>query len=558
MRAHLARRLLSLAPLTALLLVPAAAVHAQGRIIVVNADGPGEGFNDPTPAAPVGGNPGTTRGQQRLNVFQAAADVWADLLKPTTDVFVQATFDVMPANILGVAGTTFVFHSFPGAELPGTWYHSALADKLAGVDLNPGFADIGATFNSAITFYLGLDNDHGALTDLLVVVLHELGHGLGFANFVNEVNGALFMGRPDVYSQYTLDVTTGRTWNEMTDSGPPAFASAERAASALNVRKVSWSGRHVNQAVPQVLSPGEPMLRVLSPAGLGPFLIGTAAFGAALTADGVSGSVVQALDGVGVAADGCEALTNAAEVAGNIALVDRGGPCGFTVKVKNAQDAGAMAALIADNVAGSPPAGLGGVDPTITIPSARMTLADGNTLKASLAVGVQANMGLDLSVLAGTDRVRGLMMVAALDPVALGSSISHYEAVAFRNQLMEPGINPDLTHSVQPPEDLTLPQLIDVGWFSDHDGVADGVDACLGSDLRPSVVVAGCDSGVPNTLSADGCSIGDRVKACSEGATNHGGFVSCVAHLTNGLVASGLISGKNKGAIQSCAARSRP
>src|SRR5262245_50033932 len=42
-------------------------------IRVLNKDNPGEGFNDPTPVAPVGGNTGTTLGQQRLLAFQHAA-----------------------------------------------------------------------------------------------------------------------------------------------------------------------------------------------------------------------------------------------------------------------------------------------------------------------------------------------------------------------------------------------------------------------------------------------------------------------------------------------------
>ena len=50
--------------------------HAA-QFVIVNADFPGEGFNDPTPAAPVGGNPGTTLGEQRLNVFLRAAGVVA-------------------------------------------------------------------------------------------------------------------------------------------------------------------------------------------------------------------------------------------------------------------------------------------------------------------------------------------------------------------------------------------------------------------------------------------------------------------------------------------------
>jgi hypothetical protein len=55
-------------------------IFAGAHVIVLNADGPGEGFNDPTPVAPVGGNPGTTRGQQRLIAFQFAADIWGATL----------------------------------------------------------------------------------------------------------------------------------------------------------------------------------------------------------------------------------------------------------------------------------------------------------------------------------------------------------------------------------------------------------------------------------------------------------------------------------------------
>jgi hypothetical protein len=126
---------------------------------------------------------------------------------------------------------------------------------------------------------------------------------------------------------------------------------------------------------------------------------------------------------------------------------------------------------------------------------------------------------------------------------------------------MEPANNPDLTHSLKPPEDLTLPEMRDVGWFpdADLDGLADGVDACPSSDFRPTVVVGACDSGVPNPWNAStGCTRADDVLACAVGARNHGGFVSCVAHLTNSLKKSGAISGAQKGAIQSCAAGFHP
>src|SRR5262249_22715097 len=67
-------------PIRALVLAVAAAVLPAGlaaagpaQFVIVNTNAPGVGFNDPTPVAPVGGNTGTTLGQQRLNSFQYAA-----------------------------------------------------------------------------------------------------------------------------------------------------------------------------------------------------------------------------------------------------------------------------------------------------------------------------------------------------------------------------------------------------------------------------------------------------------------------------------------------------
>lgn len=91
---------------------------------------------------------------------------------------------------------------------------------------------------------------------------------------------------------------------------------------------------------------------------------------------------------------------------------------------------------------------------------------------------------------------------------------------------------------------------------ADGDGYADCDDACPNSDLSETVVIDGCDSGVANVLLDGGCTIADEVAHCAEAAANHGAFVSCVAQLTNGLKAAGVITGAQKGAIQRCAARS--
>jgi hypothetical protein len=118
---------------------------------------------------------------------------------------------------------------------------------------------------------------------------------------------------------------------------------------------------------------------------------------------------------------------------------------------------------------------------------------------------------------------------------------------------MEPAINGDLTHSVMTPEDLTLKEMTDIGWFSDGDGVPDGVDECIGSSPSPTVVIYGCDSGVPNVTFPNGCKISDRIAQIAATSSNHGQFASRVAQFLNGLVKQGVITGAQKDAIQSCA-----
>ena len=545
---------------------------AGATITIVNVNAPGVGFNDPTPAAPVGGNPGTTVGQQRLIAFQHAANIWGAALDSNVEIPIQSSFVPLActatAATLGSAGAIQVVLNFPGAGYADTLYHTALANKLAGEDLIPGPTntsadDIRASFNSDIgkptclagtTWYYGLDTNHAAnQINLVTVLLHEFAHGLGFSSFANVSSGAYLAGFSDVYSKFYFDDTTGKTRDQMTN--------AERQLSAINPRNVVWTGPKVTGSVPAVLAAGTPLLRVTAPASIAAdYQVGPASFGSPLANPGISGEVVLALDAANASgpstSDACTAITNPASVAGRIALVDRG-TCGFVVKVKNAQNAGAIAVLVADNVAGGPPAGLGGADPTIIIPSVRITLADGNTIKAALTGGsVTATLALDPAVRAGADRA-GRALLYTPNPVVQGSSVSHWDTIATPNQLMEPAINQDLKLAVDVPHDLTRAQLRDVGWFPDGDldGVADDAgDQCLGSDLRPTVIVDQENTGVPNTFFTSGCTIRDYIAKCKASASNHGAYVSCTADLTNTLKTLQFITGAQKGAIQSAVA----
>lgn len=70
-----------------------------------------------------------------------------------------------------------------------------------------------------------------------------------------------------------------------------------------------------------------------------------------------------------------------------------------------------------------------------------------------------------------------------------------------------------------------------------------------------TVVIDGCNSGVSNPVFPSGCTISDLIAECAEDASNHGKFVSCVSHLTSDLKKVGIITGRQKAAIQSCAAQ---
>lgn len=442
----------------------AAAPAAFGATVnIINADPAGTGLNDPSPRSPVAGNNGTTLGQQRLNVLQRAAEIWAGNLISDVPVTIRAVTASQACDatsaVLASAGAAGAFRDFPGAPLAGTWYHAALANSIAGVDLDPATADIQTQFNLNLDadpnclggngWYYGFDHNEGLQTDLLATMLHEYGHGLGFANFCTESNGTLLQGFPDVYTTFTRDLETDKDWNAMTN--------AERQASAINDPDVVWTGPHVTTVVP-VFMDKVSRFTINSPPGIaGSSESQPAAFGPAVPPAGITHAIVLAVDGTAPANDGCEAITNGAALSGNIALIDRG-LCNFSVKVANAQAAGAIAVVIANNAAtGLPP--MGGDGPTITIPSVGVLQSVGTSIKANLpSPGVNVTLGYDPNNFAGVNE--GFLRVNAPNPLVTGSSISHWSPAATPSLLMEPAITPALTDDV----DLTLEQFKDIGW----------------------------------------------------------------------------------------------
>lgn len=539
---------LAIALLAALVAGPLSAAE----LVVVNLDaGTGAGLDDPTPRPPEGGNPGTTLGEQRQVAYAYAARMWGAIMQSEVPIIVGARFIPQACTptgaVLGSAGTTSVFRDFPGAIAPGTWHNVALTEAIVGFDANPGSLDISSQFNSRISgdpaclggadWYYGLDGlTPAGSVNFLNVVMHEIGHGIGFQSFLNVSTGSMFApdaanpsGYPDVYLRNAYNNTLGKAF--------PVMNNAERAFSVRDAGRTVWTGGNVGSVAPDFLDP-RLAIEITAPPGLeGPREVGRSALGPFVTPGSFAGEVAVADDGVGAGGDACEPLVNAAAVAGRIALVDRG-ICTFVIKVLNAQAAGATGVLVANNVPGliEP----GGVDPAVTIPVLGLSQADGDVVRGA-SPGVQVEAVVDETKLVGADDA-GRVRLNTPTTLAPGSTFSHYDTALSPNALMEPSITGTLRGDID--VDLTPALFRDTGWNTNAG------NATLG----------GCDTGVP-VVDPAGVAVGASIEAhgliCKAFAKNHGKYVSCMAQYADTLVDQGLIGGRDKGRVTSCAARDR-
>jgi Zn-dependent metalloprotease len=144
-----------------------------------------------------------------------------------------------------------------------------------------------------------------------------------------------------------------------------------------------------------VYTPLSVELEVLAPETIaGIYEAGMASFGPQV--DGtVQGSLMIVDDGTGdTSTEGCGPLVN--DLSGHIAFIRRG-TCTFATKVKNAQDAGAIGAIIANHMAGGDDTmTMGGYDPEITIQSLFIGYTDGNTIQAEIESGADVVVRLDV------------------------------------------------------------------------------------------------------------------------------------------------------------------
>lgn len=220
---------------TAVLAAPAAAVEGRpAPKIALLAGPPGEAtFIRPAPASVPQPEAATFTvtytgfSTAARTAFQRAVNIWAGQLTSGVPITISARFQPLGANVLGQAGPNFVWRDFTGAPVAGTWYVDALANKRRGAQLNSA-PDIVAQFNSSFTnWHFGSGPAPAGKYDFTSVVLHEIGHGLGFLGFgrVSSGRGTVrTLGLPSIYDRFTENAA-GKTMLSFADNSP-ALASA--------------------------------------------------------------------------------------------------------------------------------------------------------------------------------------------------------------------------------------------------------------------------------------------------------------------------------------------
>ena len=201
---------------------------------VTYTDSAGEGFYD------------ASLGSARRNAFQASLSYWATKLGASpVPINVSASFDSLGGSssgaVLGQAGPKASFYNFTSTNSKyqaNTFYGSALANHLAGRDLDPSNPEIVAQFNSDvdnatvlgnINFYYGTDSNPGSNVDFYTIALHEVGHGLNFSGLTRS-DGSYGGGTiPGIYDRY-LTLGNGASRTRLTNMA----ANTDRASAVIS------------------------------------------------------------------------------------------------------------------------------------------------------------------------------------------------------------------------------------------------------------------------------------------------------------------------------------
>jgi hypothetical protein len=219
---------------------------------------------------------------------QASIDVWSANFKSSVVISVDASWGRSSSwGVLGSARPGSFFSAFSGAPDPSLWYPSALANALAGRDLDKKNPEIVIQVNSAAQWNSRGDGiPTGNEYDLQSVFLHELGHGLGFLSndaydpffglgsldeptpfdaYLQTIDGRRLPDLPTPSKELGTALTTSLVWNGAlgikANGGikPKMYTPAryEAGSSTSHLDEATFSKAGLDSVMTPNLDPGE-------------------------------------------------------------------------------------------------------------------------------------------------------------------------------------------------------------------------------------------------------------------------------------------------------------
>jgi hypothetical protein len=187
---------------------------------------------------------------------QAAVDVWSANFSSPVTINVDASWGRSSSwGILGSARPTSFYSGFAGAPDPSLWYTSALANSLAGKDLDKSNPEMIIQVNSGAAWNTRGDGaPSNTEYDLESVFLHEIAHGLGFLSndSYDSFYGIASLDQPTPYDAYAQTIDGRR----LADLPSPSL----ELGTALRTTLV-WSGplgiKANNGIKPKLYTPSE-------------------------------------------------------------------------------------------------------------------------------------------------------------------------------------------------------------------------------------------------------------------------------------------------------------